>query len=221
MMWDEFVSRFAMIWKPLVAGVVILVAAASTAGVWFHFREQPKEMLLPGTVETQEVRLSSRVGGRVAKVLVSESQIAEPGQTIVELEMPELDAQRGQLVAQKEAAAAVLMRLENGARLEEKAAAKAAVDSAAARLARMQHGYRPEEIEEARRDSQAVDADLENALVELNRQRSLMAKGATTTQQYDSASARYSRLQAQTQSANAKLKMMESGYRAEEIAESK
>src|SRR5437762_491975 len=116
MTWDELLARLAMIWKPLVAGgVAILVAAASTAGVWFHFHEQPKEMLLPGTVETQEVRLSSRVGGRVAKVLVSESQIAEPGQTIVELEMPELDAQRGQLVAQKEAAAAVLMRLENGA----------------------------------------------------------------------------------------------------------
>src|SRR5882724_5666981 len=102
MTWDELLARLAMIWKPLTAGVALLAAAASTAGIWFHFHEQPKEMLLPGTVETQEVRLSSRVGGRVAKLLVSESQIVEPGQTIVELEMPELDAQREQLVAQKE-----------------------------------------------------------------------------------------------------------------------
>ena len=135
--------------------------------------------------------------------------------------MPELDSQRGQLVAQKEAAEAVLARLENGARKEEIAAAKAAVDAAAARLARMEHGYRVEEIEEARQDLQAIEADLQNALQELNRERSLMAKGAATVQQYDTANARYSRLQAQASAANAKVKMMESGYRLEEIAESK
>ncbi len=209
-----------MIWKPLTAGVAVLAAAASTAGVWFHFREQPKETHLPGIVETQDVRLSSRVGGRVAKVLVSESQIAEPGQTIVELEMPELDAQRGQLVAQKEAAEAVLMRLEHGPRAEEKAAAKAAMESAAARLAKMKSGYRSEEIEEERRNLQAIEADLQNAQQELNRERSLMSKGASTVQNYDAANARHSRLLAQMQAATAKLKMMESGYRPEEIAES-
>jgi membrane fusion protein YbhG len=221
MTWDDLLARLAMIWKPLTAGAALLAAAASTAGVWFHFREPPKEMLLPGTVETQEVRLSSRVGGRVAKLEVSESQIAEPGQTIVELEMPELDAQRAQLVAQKDAAEAVLMRLEHGPRVEEKAAAKASVDSAAARLAKMQRGYREEEIEEERKNLQAIEADLQNALVELNRERSLMAKGALTVQSYDAANARHSRLLAQVQAANAKVKMMESGYRAEEIAESK
>ena len=56
MMWDEFLERLAMIWKPLVAGVALLAAAGSTVGVWFHLRDQPKEMRLPGTVETQEVR---------------------------------------------------------------------------------------------------------------------------------------------------------------------
>src|SRR3954453_13311482 len=160
-----------MSWKPLLAGVLILATAAVVVGLVLHYQQQPKEMRLPGTVETQEVRLSSRVGGRVAKLLVSESQIVEPGQIIVELEMPELDAQRGQLVAQKEAAEAVLMKLEHGPRVEEKAAAKAAVDSAGARLARMQHGYRPEEIEEERQNLQAIEADLQNAQLELNRER--------------------------------------------------
>jgi len=210
-----------MIWKPLTAGVALIAAAASSAGLWLHFREAPPEMHLPGTVEIQEVRLSSRVGGRVAKVLVSESQVVEPGQTVVELEMPELDAQRGQLVAQKEAAQAILERLEHGARTEEREAAKAAVDSAAARLARMQHGYRPEEIDQARKDLQAIDADLQNAQLELNRERSLMTKGASTVQSYDAANARHARLLAQSQAATAKLKMMESGYRQEEVAETK
>src|SRR5438045_926892 len=146
-----------MMWKPLIVVVVLIAVAGSSAGIWFHFHQRPKELRLPGTVEIQEVRLSSRVGGRVAKVLVSESQLIEPGQVIVELEMPELDAQRGQLVAQKEAAQAVLERLQNGPRPEEIAAAKGSLDAAAARLARMREGYRPEEIEQARDDLRALE----------------------------------------------------------------
>jgi HlyD family secretion protein len=221
MNWDELLERFAMIWKPLVAGIALLAAAGSTAGVWWHFREQPSDSRLPGTVETQEVRLSSRVGGRVAKVLVRESDVVEPNQPIVELEMPELDAQREQLVAQKDAAEAIVERLENGARAEEKAAAKAAVDAAAARLARMQFGYRKEEIEQARQEQQALEADLQNAAQELNRERTLLTKNASTQQAYDAAHARHSRLLAQVSAAVAKAKMMETGYRLEEIAESK
>ena len=187
----------------------------------FQYQHRPSEHRLPGTVEVQEVRLSSRVGGRVAKVLTSESATVEAGQPIVELEMPELDAQRAQLVAQKDAAQAVLERLENGAREEEKAAAKAAMEVAAARLSRMEHGYREEEVEQARQELQAQEADFQNALAELNRERSLLAKNATPLASYDAAHARHSRLQAQMSAAAAKLKMMESGYRTEEIAESR
>lgn len=208
-----------MIWKPLIGGIALLAIAGSTVGYWFGFRQRPGELRLPGTVETQEVRLSSRVGGRVAKVLAKESQIVEAGQSIVELEMPELDAQRAQLVAQKDAQEAVLKRLENGPRQEEKAAAKAAVDAAGARLARMKKGYRAEEIEQVRSELAAIDAELQNALQELNRERSLFGKGASSLALYDAAVAKHSRLQAQSGAANAKLNMMESGYRPEEVAE--
>jgi multidrug resistance efflux pump len=221
MNWDLVREKLAMIWKPLLIGAFLLAAAGSTAGLWFQFQERPSELRLPGTVEVQEVRLSSRVGGRVAKVLTSESATVESRQPIVELEMPELDAQRAQLVAQKAAAEAVLERLENGAREEEKAAAKAAMDVAAARLARMEHGYRAEEIEQARQELQSLEAELHNASTELNRERSLLAKNATKLSAYDSAHARHSSLQAQANAAAAKAKMMESGYRPEEIAESK
>jgi multidrug resistance efflux pump len=221
MNWDEFLARLAMIWKPLTATVTLLAALGSTAGVLMHIRQRPTELRLPGTVETQEVRLSSRVGGRVEEVFVRESQIVEPGQEIVRLEMPELDAQREQLVAQQDAAEADLKRLENGPRAEEKAAAKAAMESAAARLALREHGYREEEREQARQELQALDADLQNAQQDLNRERGLLAKGASTFEKYDAANARYSKLSAQVHSATAKVKMMESGYRAEEIAEAK
>jgi len=210
-----------MIWKPAMVIVGLAAVGGSTAGMLFHWQKPTTELRLPGTVETQEVRLSSRVGGRVAKVLVNEADIIEPGQTIVELEMPELDAQRGQLAAQKEAAQAVVERLVNGPRKEEIAAAKAAVDTAAARLARMQHGYREEEKEQARQELQAVEADLQNAQQELNRERTLLARNASTLQAYDAANARYNKFLGQANAASAKLKMLETGYRLEEVAEMK
>jgi HlyD family secretion protein len=221
MTWEFLVERLAMISKPLIAVAALVAAAGSAAGLVWHFRHEPTELRLPGTVETQEVRLSSRVGGRVAKVFVNESDMIEPGTVIVELEMPELDAQRAQLVAQKEASEAVLEKLERGPREEEKAAAKAAVEAAKARLDRMEHGYRAEEIEQARQELQALDADLQNALQELNRERTLLARNASTMQAYDTAHTRYTRLQAQVGAATAKARMMESGYRPEEVAEAK
>jgi multidrug resistance efflux pump len=210
-----------MIWKPVIAGAALLAAAGSAAGVWFNWPRTSRELRLPGTVETQEVRLSSRVGGRVEKVLVKESQLVEAGQPIVELAMPELDAQRAQLVAQKEAAKAVLAKLERGSREEEKAAAKAAVAAAQARLDRMTKGYRTEEKAQARSELQAIDAEIQNALAELNRERTLLTRNASTAAQYDAASARYGKLLGQQNAAAAKLRMMEAGYREEEVAETR
>jgi len=77
-----------------------------------------------------------------------------------------------------------------------------------------------EEVEQARQELQALDAEFQNASTELNRERSLLARGASTAQQYDAANARYTRLLAQVTAAKAKARMMESGYRVEEIAES-
>lgn len=208
-----------MIWKPVGVGAALLAAAGSAWAVWFNWPAAAREMRLPGTVETQEVRLSSRVGGRVSKVLVKESQLVEAGQPIALLEMPELDTQRAQLVAQKEAAEAVLARLEKGSREEEKAAAKAAVDSAQARLARMTKGYRTEEKEQARSELQAIDAQVQNALAELKRERNLLTTKASTAALYDAALSRYNRLIAEQSAAAAKARMMESGYRDEEVQE--
>jgi HlyD family secretion protein len=208
-------------WKIAAAAVVILAVAGTAVGVALHMRQQSNELRCPGTVEVQEVRLSSRVGGRVAKVFVKESQIVEPGQSIVELEMPELDAQRDQLAAQKAAAEAVLDRLRHGPRPEEKAAAKAAMESAAAKLAQMEHGYRPEEVEQARQELESIEADFKNAQQDYQRDRALLAKGATTAQQLDAATARLGRMEGQARAARAKLKMMEAGYRSEEVTEAR
>ena len=104
-------SGIAMLTKSLIAAGLITAVGGTSAGLWFHFNPHTTELRLPGTVETQEVRLSSRSGGRVSKVYVTDGQLLEAGQKVIELEMPELDAQHAQLAAQKQAAEAVVTKL--------------------------------------------------------------------------------------------------------------
>ena len=211
-------SRFALAAR--VAGVVLLLVAAAGAAVGVYwFRKPVAELKLPGTVETQEVRLSSRVGGRVRKVFVRESQVVEPGTAIVELEMPELDAQRLQLVAQRSAAEADFERLQNLARPEELAASRAAVAAAKARLNLMETGFREEEKLQAWKQVEGLQASLVSAEKDVVREQAVLPKGGTTQASYDAARARAESLQAQVSAATAKAKMMDKGYRPEEIAE--
>jgi multidrug resistance efflux pump len=210
---------WTMLWKPLVATLAIAGIAAAAGGYFWKWRQPRSELWLPGTVETQEVRLASRVGGRVAEVLVEEGDTVAPGREILKLEMPELDAQRASLEAQVAAARAVWEKAKNGPRKQDIAAAKANVDAAQARLDRMRSGYRAEEIAQARSEEQAIQADVENARLELERERALLARNATTVAAYDLAVAKHGRLQAQLAAAAAKARLMESGFRPEEVAE--
>jgi HlyD family secretion protein len=70
-----------------------------------------------GTIETDEVRVASRYGGRVNKILPQEGDTLKAGQVIVELEAEELRARREQSAAQ-------LAELEAGPRKEELEAAR-------------------------------------------------------------------------------------------------
>lgn len=214
-------SQLSLSARWLAIGLLILAAAGGALGVFLYVSREPAELHLPGTVETQEVRLSSRVGGRVSKLLVRESQLVEPNEPLVELEMPELDAQRAHLVAQKTATEAALTRLQNGPRVEEIAAARAAVAAAQARADRMLKGFREEEKVQAEKEVESLQAELTNAQQDIAREQAVLPKGGTTQASYDAARARVGRLQAQLTGAGARWKMMKDGYRSEEIAETK
>jgi HlyD family secretion protein len=211
--------KWAMLSKIFLLILVLAAVGGLTGAYFWQYPWTTREFELPGTVETQEVRLSSRVGGRVVRLLVDEGDLVAAGQPILELEYPELDAERKQLEAQLAAVRAVLAKANKGPRDEEIAAGKAMVDLATAALAKMKTGYRTEEKEQARSELLAHEAELENARQELERERNLLQKNATTMSAYDAAVARHSRQQATVAAAAAKVAMMESGYRAEDVAE--
>src|SRR5207244_2565643 len=104
-----------------VAIVLTLVVAAGGA-VWYFgpFRKNGAVLTLPGTVEIQEVRLGSKIGGRVAAVYTREGELVKAGRELVRFEAPELEAQRDQLRAKLKAAEADLKKAVDGARQEDK-----------------------------------------------------------------------------------------------------
>ena len=199
-------------------GIAIFGVVALGAGAFWWFGPRSEVIRLPGTVETQEVRLSSRTGGRVEKIAIREGDLVKPGQPLVYLEMPELKAQRDQVAARLLAAEAMLEKARAGARTEEKAAALAGMQATEARLARLKSGFRVEEVEQARFDVATAEADLARNAQELEREKALMG-GASSKSNYDTAVANYKRLQAQTRAAQARLKMLVAGTRPEDIAE--
>src|SRR6516164_5410184 len=71
-------SRRSM--KKAVFGVVLVLVAGAGTAAWYYWpwRANNGVLRLPGVVEIQEVRLGSKVGGRVAEVHVQEGQIVEP-----------------------------------------------------------------------------------------------------------------------------------------------
>ncbi|MEQ1830228.1 MAG: hypothetical protein ABL921_29995, partial [Pirellula sp.] len=143
-------QRFLAAFKRLFShGAIICWMAAWQVGCDQAHRGA---MDLPGIVETQEVRLSSKVGGRIVRVLVQEGERAQANQPLVEFECEELQAKRAQLVALQDAAQAKLDMMCNGPLPEQIAAARSSMDAAEARLSKLVAGWRVEEIEMAKQE---------------------------------------------------------------------
>src|SRR5207248_932839 len=117
------------------------------------------ELRLPGIVEIQEVRLGSKVGGRVQKVLVEEGSDVSPNQKLIVFEVPELEAKKQQLEAQVQIAQEELQRALTGSRVAEIAASQASADAAKARYDRMKYGWREEEKRQAKSELESARAE--------------------------------------------------------------
>jgi multidrug resistance efflux pump len=205
--------------KLVLTGIGVIAAAAVALGCYWYFGQRESVLRLPGTVEVQEVRLGSKVGGRVAEVLIREGDLAQPGQLLVRFEAPELEAQREQWVARVQAMSAALDRARNGARPEEKEAADAAAEAAQATYERLKSGSRVEEIRQAEAELKREEASLVVARQEFNRDDWLLSRNAGKQTDYDSTQAEYARSAARVAAARAYLDLLVAGSRKEDIHE--
>jgi HlyD family secretion protein len=117
--------------------LMVLIAIAVTAIAYARKQNQPKELVLSGTLEARTVHVGSLVGGRVIRVHVDEGTHVVPQQVLVTLETETLDRE---ITEQQSAVAASRAQLEktlHGPRDEEIRRAEVIAESDARERVRM------------------------------------------------------------------------------------
>jgi multidrug resistance efflux pump len=200
--------------------LLLILAAVLITVLWLGQRAQT-EQKVSGFVEADEIRLGSRVGGRVKEVHVEEGQCVERGQPLVELEPFDLLERRSQLQAQRAQAQATLDRLHAGFRTEEVAQAKARVDQLAANLEKLEHGPRQQEIDAAVAELELAQSELELAQTRHQRAETLLAQRAISQEQYDAAATELRVARSRVKVRQDTLALLREGTRKEDIDEAR
>ncbi len=170
-----------------------------------------------GIVAAEEIRLGSRVGGRIAKVLVDEGEAVVAGQPLLAFEpydLLEREQQAVELLAEKEA---YLKKLKAGFRPEEIAQAKARYDEAVAQLDLVKEGPRAEEIAAAESRLEVADAVLKLAKRDYDRQANLAQTNASSRAEFDVALEKFEAARASRLVRQNELEMLQAGSRQQEI----
>ena len=191
----------------LLAAAAVLAATALYAG-WFH---RDTGLQGSGTVEARNIRVGSKIGGRIDKVLVREGDTVQAGQVLITFDDRELRAALQQSRAGAE-------KSQRGYRPEEIAEARAAAAQAKAEYELKKNGYRLEDIATAQAELDRAKADEIRTHLDFDRYDALAKKDLISKQQLDTAEANWKVAVAQQQSARHKLDELQRGYRPEEIA---
>jgi HlyD family secretion protein len=144
-----------------------------------------------GTIEATEVRIASTVQGRILSMEAVEGATLKPGDLVARIDSEALDLQLGQ--------------------------AKAGVDLARSQLDLLLGGARSEDLAQARAALEQAGESLRLADADATRMRELAQGGSATQRQRDDAEARLATAKAQHQSALQGLKKLETFARPEEL----
>jgi len=190
----------------LIAAALVAIGAYSMG--WFH---RDSALQGSGTVEARNIRVGSKVGGRIDQVLVQEGDSVKAGQILITFDDKELEAS----LAQSRAAAE---KAERGFRTEEIAEARAAAAQAKAEYDQRKNGYRQEDIDAAQAELDRATADEIRTHLDFQRYDVLAQKDLVSKQQRDTAEANWKMALAQKENTQHRLDELKRGYRPEEVA---
>ncbi len=122
--------------------IVLLAVMGVAVGLLAYSRMRTSAPRISGFIEADEIRVGSRVGGRVAEVLVAEGEAVRSGQALMRLDPYDLHERLAEAKAQLAARTAVYEKLKAGLRPEEIAQAQAKVDGLTATVAKLVAGPR-------------------------------------------------------------------------------
>lgn len=179
----------------VVLFVVVMVAVVAIS-LWGIVEGHQRPVVLQGTIEADQVRISGKLPGRIAEFCVSEGTMVTRGDTLVVISSPEVEAKLNEAVAMESAARAQSKKVDRGGRSELVRAAKQLWESAKAQrtLAEKTYGrvcrlwadsvvtlQRKDEAEALMRSAQATERAA--------RQEYLMAKSGAQSEDKTSAQA--------------------------------
>jgi HlyD family secretion protein len=175
--------------------VVIALLLVAVAAWWFFNRSRHSDVVvLQGNVDLRQVDLAFSDSERIAEVLAEEGSIVHAGQ--------------------------VLARLDTGRLLPRVRQAEARVSAQSEGLHKLRNGARPEEIAQARAALNAAQAEATNAQSQLTRLRGISdeSKGrAVSPQDLDTAMTAARMSEAQAENARKALELTLAGSRKEDI----
>lgn len=100
---------------PILAFMLVIIAVA----VYGFFFLSQEDKIIQGEAEATEVRISSKVPGRIEKFFVEEGDIVKKGDTLAILSAPDIRARLSQANAAEQGALAVSQKATKGAREEQ------------------------------------------------------------------------------------------------------
>jgi HlyD family secretion protein len=171
--------------------VVILILAALPA-LACRRGDAAGAILASGHVEAREVRISTKIGGRLTAFPVEEGDVVEAGRELAHVETTDQELALRQAGADR--------------------------DQAEAQLKLLLAGFREEDIAAAEAQVAQAEADLAGAQRDLDRMQGLLDAGSGTAKSRDDVLTRRDAAAARLEAARETLRKLRSGNRPEEIA---
>ena len=170
-----------------ILGFAVVVIIVALIG-FFALGRDPE--LVQGQVEVSEYRVSSKVPGRILEIRVKEGDYVKVGDTLAILDAPEVRAKMEQARSAENAAAALELKAQNGARQEQ--------------------------IQGVYQVWQQAKAGLEIAEKSYQRIQRLFDEGVVSAQKRDEVYANYKAMEAQCKAAESQYQMAQNGARRED-----
>ncbi len=173
-----------------------------------------------GFIEADEIRVGSRIGGRVAEVLVREGQRVTVGQPLVRLEPFDLVERLTEAQSVLAARRSELAKMEAGLRPQEIAQAKARLDNIQANVDKLKNGPLPEELAAGNARLELATAQLERARKSHARTTDLFNQGnrAVSREEMDQAIELFKVAESSEHVRREELQLLKRGTRAEDLA---
>ena len=170
-----------------IIGFATVVVIVGVIGFFAFSREKE---VIQGQVEVSEYRVSSKVPGRILEIRVKEGDFVKVGDTLAILDAPEVRAKMEQAQSAQDAASALELKAQNGAR--------------------------EEQIRGAYNVLQQAKAGVEIAEKSYKRIQRLFDEGVVSEQKRDEVYAQYKAMEAQMQAAQSQHDMAVNGARRED-----